>query len=65
MELKPDKPVQVSITALSGQVIYDEEIKTFDGRYRREFDLREKEEGIYLLQVIQGNSSLVRKIVIN
>lgn len=65
MELKPDKPVQVSIAALSGQVVYEEEIKIFDGRYRREFDLREKEEGIYLLRVIQGNSSLVRKIMIN
>ena len=65
MELKPDKPVQVSITALSGQIIHEEEIKTFDGRYRREFDLREQEEGIYLLQVKQGNSSLVRKIMIN
>ena len=65
MELKPDKPVEVSITALSGQVIFDEEIKTFDGRYKREFDLREKEEGIYLFQVTQGNRRLVRKIMIN
>lgn len=64
-ELELNKPVQVSIVDLSGKTLYEEEVKTFDGKYSKEFDLSERGEGIYLLQVIQGNSRLVRKILIN
>lgn len=65
MELKSASPMQVSITDLSGKIIYEEEVKTFDGKYRKEFDLSEQPSGIYLLQVVQGNSRMVRKIMIN
>lgn len=65
MELADSAPIEVSIVDLSGKVIHEEEVRTFDGKYTREFDLSEKPAGIYLLQVVQGSSRLVRKIMIN
>jgi plasmid maintenance system killer protein len=65
MSLKSTDPLQVSIVDLSGKTIYEEEIKTFDGRYSKEFNLTDQPAGIYLLQVLQGKSRLVRKIMIN
>jgi len=65
MSLQSTDPLQVSIVDLSGKTIYDEEIKTFDGRYSKEFNLTDQPAGIYLLQVLQGKSRLVRKIMIN
>ncbi|MEQ9102046.1 MAG: T9SS type A sorting domain-containing protein [Imperialibacter sp.] len=65
MSLRSTDPLQVSIVDLSGKTIYEEEIKTFDGRYSKEFNLTDQPAGIYLLQVVQGKSRLVRKIMIN
>ncbi len=65
LKLESAAPLQLSIVDISGRVIHEEEVKTFDGNYTREFDLSDKGEGIYLLQVRQGESRLVRKIMIN
>lgn len=65
MKLNGNQPLGVSITDLSGKVIFEEQLKTFDGNYSREFDLTGQPAGIYLLQVVQGNNRLVRKIMIN
>ena len=65
LELAGTAAFEVSIVDLSGKVIHEEEVRAFDGKYTREFDLSEKPAGIYLLQVVQGSSRLVRKIMIN
>ncbi len=65
MSVKSADPLKVSIMDLSGKIIHEEEIKTFDGNYSKDFDLSEQPSGIYLLQVLQGKSRLVRKIMIN
>lgn len=65
MKLDNSDPLQVSIVDLSGGVVHEEEVRTFDGSYSREFDLSAKPAGIYLLQMVQGGRRLVRKIIIN
>lgn len=65
MELPTTEPLQISVVDLSGKVLYEEEVKTFNGTYRKDFDLSGEETGIYLLNVVQANKRLVRKVMIN
>jgi hypothetical protein len=65
LEFKADKrPTEVKITSLEGKEIYAETLQNFEGIYQNEIDLSSQKRGIYLLQIIQGNKAMNKKIVI-
>lgn len=65
LQFKADKrPTEIKITGLDGKEIYAESLKGFEGTYQNEIDLSSQKRGIYLLQIIQGNKAINKKIVI-
>ena len=56
--------VKVSITDISGRIIYQEEIKEFSGFLNESFDLTKYADGMYFLQVIQGEEIFSEKIIL-
>jgi hypothetical protein len=63
-KLKGKTPVQVKVVDIQGKVVYNEKVKDFDGKYANKIDISENGEGIYILQIIQGNKANTSKIVI-
>ena len=58
------KPTEIKITSLDGKTVYAEELQNFEGTYQNEIDLSSQKRGVYLLQIIQGNKAVNKKIVI-
>jgi len=56
--------LNVSITDISGRVIYQEEVKEFNGVLNESFDLTKYADGMYFLQVIQGEEIFSEKIIL-
>ena len=63
-KLKDKKKVQVKIVDMQGKEVYNETVKDFDGKYSNKIDISENGEGIYILQIVQGNKASTSKIVI-
>jgi len=63
-KLKDKKKVQVKIVDMQGKAVYNETVKDFDGKYSNKIDISENGEGIYILQIMQGNKLSTSKIVI-
>lgn len=57
-------PTEVRITDLTGKVVYSDMMQGFDGQYDKEIDLNDQSKGVYIMQVIQGNKALNKKVVI-
>jgi len=64
-ESKTKDNSRITINNMLGQVVYEETIGTYTGRFNREFDLRNLGKGMYLLNIQSGNSLLSRKITID
>ena len=58
------KPLTINITGLDGKTVYHETLAEFSGSYHKRIDLTKQAQGIYLLQVRQGNRTLNKKIII-
>ena len=56
--------VQIKIIGPDGAVVYEKSDQQSSGEYSFKVDLSQKRKGIYLLQVIQNNSSLTKRIII-
>ena len=56
--------VQIKIVDPDGAVVFEKSDEQESGEYSFKVDLSEKRKGIYLLQVIQNNSSLTKRIII-
>jgi len=54
----------VRITDLSGKIVYTEDLGSFSGNYSKQLDISENAEGIYLLQIVQGDKVLVKKLLL-
>ncbi len=59
-----DSPVQVKVINPDGGVVYDKSDQLASGEYSFKVDLTGKRKGIYILQVIQNNSSLTKRVII-
>ncbi|OWY21365.1 PDZ domain-containing protein [Sphingobacteriales bacterium UPWRP_1] len=57
-------PTLLRITDLSGKEIYTEDLGNFSGAYSKQIDISENAEGIYLLQIVQGDKVLVKKLLL-
>jgi hypothetical protein len=62
-ELQDKSPAQLRIFNLEGQQIFEQE---FSGqkKYEKQIDLGDVPAGVYLLRLIQGESSFTRKLVV-
>lgn len=61
----PDKGnTDITIMNLDGKVIYNEHLENFSGSYDKEMDISKENKGVYLVKVVQGNHTEVKKIVL-
>jgi membrane-associated protease RseP (regulator of RpoE activity) len=56
-------PVKITLSNASGEMIYLEERAMFDGQYKNIIDISNEPNGIYFLQIVQGNQSYSKKII--
>ncbi|MEM9824922.1 MAG: PDZ domain-containing protein [Bacteroidota bacterium] len=54
----------ISITDLSGKLIYQNEVDDFSGFYQEYLDISREAAGIYFLHLVQGDQIQTRKIVV-
>ncbi|MEM0995991.1 MAG: PDZ domain-containing protein [Bacteroidota bacterium] len=54
---------ELRVIDVNGQIIYQETMNDFQGRYRKEFDISGKSKGIYYMQITQNGRTFSRKIV--
>lgn len=64
-KLDEKQPVEIKIFDIQGREVYNEISSNFNGRYTKNIDISENGEGVYLLQIIQGEKVSTSKIVIN
>ncbi len=57
-------PIQVKVIDPDGTTVYDKTDESANGDYSFNVDLSDKRKGIYILQVIQNNSSLTKRVII-
>lgn len=56
--------LQIRLTNLSGQVVINEQLGSFNGNYTNTFDLSDQSKGVYLLSIISEKGKTDRKIVL-
>lgn len=56
-------PAEISVSSLDGKVVYRETVQSQE-RYEKQIDLRKIPQGVYLLRIVQGEQTRVKKIVI-
>jgi len=59
-----ETPLSVKIYSLSGREIYGESYDSFRGTFNSEIDVSKHEEGIYLLEITQGDKVMNKKLLI-
>ncbi|MGB0887064.1 MAG: T9SS type A sorting domain-containing protein [Vicingaceae bacterium] len=63
-EINKKRPVQIKILDLQGKEVYNELVSDFDGKYFKNIDISNNKEGVYILQIIQGNKMKSSKMVL-
>lgn len=56
--------LEINMTDVAGQVIYNRSVKEFSGVFHESFDLTNYPSGMYFIQVVQGNESWTEKVVL-
>ncbi len=56
--------MQVKLTSVNGQVVYNEELMPNFGQYNYNFDISNEAKGIYILSIISDNEKIDKKIVL-
>ncbi len=60
-----EEELTIKVSNKRGVDIFSRYFVRFFGRYSESIDLSDQEEGVYLLEIIQGKKKLVRKIIIH
>jgi hypothetical protein len=55
--------LQLKLFSIAGQLIYSDEVKQFDGSYKKQIDLSRHTAGTYFLEIITDNEVVSRKVV--
>ncbi|MBL4716698.1 MAG: T9SS type A sorting domain-containing protein [Bacteroidia bacterium] len=56
--------VVITISDISGKVVYKEKVKDFAGNYNGKISIPEANKGIYFLNIVSGDKSLTKKVVV-
>ncbi len=62
-ELPEKVTTHVRIIDIKGNVVYNEIINNFDGKYNKSIDISYNAKGIYFIVIEQGNKTISKKIV--
>lgn len=63
-KVEDESPLAVKIYSLSGKEIYGESYDSFVGTFKSDIDVSKHEQGIYLLEITQGNKVTNKKLII-
>ena len=58
------KDIEINMTDVAGQIIYNRSVKEFNGVFHESFDLTDYPAGMYFIQVVQGAESWTEKVVL-
>lgn len=58
------RATEIKITDINGKVVHQDVMPDFEGVFDKTIDLSTQPSGIYVLQIIQGNRALNKKLVI-
>lgn len=59
-----ENPVHIKIVGPDGSVVYERTGQASDGFYDYDIDISDQREGVYIMQVIQNNRALTKRIII-
>jgi len=54
----------VRIVDLAGKMVFQEELGNFSGNYTKQIDISDKGKGVYLLQIVQDEKMMTKKILV-
>ncbi len=57
-------PTTIRVYNLNGQLIHEDHLNDFTGKYSKQLDLSAQPKGIYFLHVRQNNESVTKKIIL-
>ena len=57
--------LSIRVLNIVGEVIYEESLEEFVGEYTKQISLSDYSNGIYLLEIIDNNQSIIRKIILD
>jgi hypothetical protein len=57
--------MRINVTDLTGRVIWSENVSSFTGKYIRNFSNSGLASGVYMLNVMIGDQTSTRKLVVN
>ncbi len=55
---------QIKLFSTSGQLVYSETVSNFDGKFKRNLEVKDFAKGIYFMQLISSNGVTTKKLVI-
>ena len=62
----PDKaPVSLKITDMEGKTVWKGATDNFSGTYNNNIDLSTQPKGVYILEIMQNNKTMLKKLVVN
>ena len=53
----------IEVMDMNGTVVYNEQLRDFQGHYVKDFDISNEAKGIYVMRIVQNGKSFTRKIV--
>ncbi|MCD4790030.1 MAG: PKD domain-containing protein [Bacteroidales bacterium] len=56
--------VDMRVSNLTGQIVYEENFECFGAKTKKSFDLSDKNNGIYIIEIQCGNTNYVQKFVL-
>jgi len=65
MDIDKSQNIQIEITDMLGQIIYAENLNSFNGIYQKQIDLKEYSNGIYTVKVNTNKEIVIRKLILN
>jgi hypothetical protein len=58
-------PVALKISDMEGKTAWQESNSSFSGKYNKTIDLGNQPKGVYFLEIVQNNKTMLKKLVIN
>jgi type IX secretion system substrate protein len=63
--LPDNSPIGLKITDMEGKTVWSDAVNNFTGRYNSNIDLSAQPKAVYILEIMQNNKTMLKKLVIN
>ncbi|MBL7902353.1 MAG: T9SS type A sorting domain-containing protein [Bacteroidia bacterium] len=57
-------PTTISVYNINGELVFEEKLENFSGRYQKQLDLSHQPKGIYFLSVTQNDENITKKLIL-